>query len=237
MKDRRSVALAAAAEAVEGCEAVATLLSGSIARGDAVASSDVDLLLVTVDGAESGMRREVREGVLVERVAYSEAEWRERFSRPTPRWLYAFLEAQILHDDSGIARRLISQAADARSSYRTPSGLLHAIAVEFWHGQAKLDRALTSPDPLARGYQASVAVDWIIDALFAVHHTPLPSASRRLHYLAGISLEPEVERNWSVLLTGDVDARLLASASLIAWLRAKLPTPRLDAPDSRITGL
>ena len=228
MKDFRAVALAVASEAVQRREVVAALLSGSIARGDAVPSSDVDLVFVTVPGVDLvGLRREVRDGVLVETVSHSEPEWRERFNRPNPRWIYAFLEAQVVHDDAGAADALIAEAADVRKRYRTPTSVLDELALGFWHGQAKLDRALASDDPCVRGYQASVAVDWIIDALFAAHDTPLPPASRRLDYLASVPLDREVDQNWSVLLTGDVETRLHAAAALIGWLRAILPEPDL----------
>lgn len=228
MKDLRAVALAVAAEAVQRRQVIAVLLSGSIARGDAVPCSDVDLVFITIPGVDPvGLRREVRDGVLVETVSHSEPEWRERFNRPNPRWIYAFLEAQIVHDDTGTAGALIAEAADARKRYRTPTSVLDELALGFWHGQAKLDRALASDDPRVRGYQASIAVDWIIDALFAVHDAPLPPASRRLDYLASVPLDQEVDRNWSMLLTGDMETRLLAAAALIGWLRAILPEPDL----------
>jgi predicted nucleotidyltransferase len=224
----RAIATSVAAEAIERRDAIAVLLTGSVARGDAVASSDVDLIFVTAPGVDlAGMRRELRDDVLVETVARSEAEWRERFRRPTPRWVYAFVEAEVLFD-SGVAARLISDANDVKTGYLTPMSVLDDLAVGLWHGQGKLDRALASNDPVVRGYHAAVAVDWIIDALFAVHDIPLPAVSRRLDYLADVPLDPGVARDWSILLTGGVNERLETVATLIGWLRERLPEPELD---------
>lgn len=229
MSDFRAVATAAAIAAAERGDVLAVLLGGSVARGDAVATSDVDLIIVATPSSELvGVRRVFMEDVLVETVAHSVAGWRERFGRPSPRWLYAFLEAEVLHD-SGIAQELIAAAREALTRYRTPQSVLEELAVEFWHGQAKVDRALASADPAVRGYQASLAVDWIIDSLFAVHNAPVPAASRRLDYLAGVDLEPDIERLWIALLTGNADARLDAAAKLVCWLRSRLPEPNLTA--------
>jgi predicted nucleotidyltransferase len=206
----------------------AVILIGSVARGDATSSSDVDLAVVSGEEVEGpAMRRELRGGTLVEIISRSDRGWRERLRRPMPRWLYALLEGQILHDD-GVGARLVDAAREARRAYKTPKAVLDEMAAAFWHGQAKVDRALASADPMTRAYQASLAVDWIIDALYAVHDVPLPAASRRLHYLEDVPLDTGMRRDWQSLLTGDVDERIHANARLQATIRARLPEPRLE---------
>ncbi len=90
--------------------------------------------------------------------------------------------------DSGVASQLVAEAIEARDQYRTLMAVLEELAVDFWHGQGKLDRALASLDAAFRGYTASIAVDWVIDGWFAVRGKPLPATSRRFDYLATYTL-------------------------------------------------
>lgn len=228
VSDLRQTAVTVAAEIWNRQDVIAVILTGSAARGDATPSSDLDLAVVTgEEPVEGAMRREFRAGVLVECVSRSESAWLERLHRPVPRWLYAFIEGEALHDD-GAGARLIRAAHEVRSAYKTPKAVLHDMAVAFWHGQAKVDRALVSVDPAEKGYQASVAVDWILDALYALHDVPLPAASRRLHYLKDVPLDSGMRRDWQSLLTGEVNERLNANARLQASIRERLPEPQLE---------
>jgi hypothetical protein len=45
----------------------------------------------------------------------------------------------------------------------------------MWHGQAKIERAVASNDPLVHGYWASLVTPTLIDALYAIRDVPLPS--------------------------------------------------------------
>ncbi|MEV4380255.1 nucleotidyltransferase domain-containing protein [Streptosporangium sp. NPDC049644] len=78
-------------------DVLAVLLAGSVCRGEHVATSDIDLLVVTTEDSalEAGPRRLVQ-GLLAEWVARPEAEWLTRFDRPKTSWLYSFLEAEVL---------------------------------------------------------------------------------------------------------------------------------------------
>src|SRR5689334_5021800 len=54
------------AEATADAEVVGVLLTGSLARGDALPGTDVDLRVILADGVERAAVDEVREGVMVE---------------------------------------------------------------------------------------------------------------------------------------------------------------------------
>jgi predicted nucleotidyltransferase len=228
MTDLRTLAATVAAELSSRHDVIAVMLHGSVARGDATTSSDVDLVVVVVeDPPGSAMKRYIRDGILIECISRSETAWRDRLRRPMPRWLWALLESQILYDEGDVAARLLQDAQEARRAYRTPQATLDEMAAAFWHGQSKVDRAVSRADALLRGYQAAVSVDWVIDALYALHDVPLPAASRRLHHLEEVPLDAVVRRDWELLLTGNVDERIAACARLQAAIRQRLPEPQL----------
>ena len=63
----------------------AVLLAGSVARGESRPCSDVDLLVVGPDSSTLAARVVV-DGLLVERIAHSEAGWTLRLDRPRTSW-------------------------------------------------------------------------------------------------------------------------------------------------------
>lgn len=210
-------------------DVLAVLISGSVARGEHQPSSDVDLLAVCTDGSPLPTAdRSVRGGLLVELIARTEAAWAERFDRPRTSWLYPFLEGVIVYD-TGPAARLAALASATLANYRTPAGVRGTLAAEFWHGQAKLDRAAGSADPREQGFWASLLVEHVVDGLYAIHNVPRAAGSRRLAYLSWLDLTPRESHLLDTMLTGETLARFDATQQLVAHLRERLGPPDLEA--------
>ena len=219
------VASRAAGELAERSDVLAVMIAGSVARGEHVASSDVDLLVVTSEDAElQTSERSLVDGLLVEWIARPEAVWLSRFDRPKTSWLYAFLDARIV-SDSGPAARLQAAARDLLSTYRTSAKLRELLATWLWHGQAKLDRARRTGDLTVRGYWAALFVETVVDGLYAVHDVPLPAGARRLEYLHLVPLTSGESDLLDSMLTGDTDRRFEATCALVASLRQQLGAP------------
>jgi predicted nucleotidyltransferase len=136
MDRHREIAERVGAALAERDDVLAVLIAGSVCRGEHVATSDVDLLVVTTEDSslEVAPRRLV-DGLLVEWIARPEPDWLARFDRPKTSWLYSFLEAEVLMD-SGPAGRLVTAARDVLASYRTSAELRRLLATTLWHGQA-----------------------------------------------------------------------------------------------------
>lgn len=214
----RAVALAHA-ESLRGRDDVqAVLLAGSVARGEHLASSDVDLLVV---GPESMDVRVEVGGLLVERIAHSEQAWASRFDRPKTSWLYAFCEAQVLLDDDGAAGRLQQLAATTRADYRTSSALRHDIAQRLWHSQAKLARARDGATR-EQGFWSAIIIEYTLNALYAVHDVPLPAGSRLAAHLGELPLSTVEQEQVDALLTGTTSQRLHAAIALTTDLLERL---------------
>jgi predicted nucleotidyltransferase len=238
----REIAERVGSRLAERDDVLAVLLSGSVCRGEHVATSDIDLLVVTTEDSslEVGPRRLI-DGLLVEWVARPEAEWRGRFDRPKTSWLYAFLEAEVLMD-AGPAARLVEAARRVLETYRTSAELRELLATNLWHGQAKLDRARAAGDPRELGFWAGMLVEPVLDGLYAVHDVPLPAGARRLAYLYLVPLAEDEAAHAPALLdamlTGTPPGRFAAAYDLLARLRKQLgPTDHeRPAPQAHSAG-
>ncbi|MFI6509019.1 nucleotidyltransferase domain-containing protein [Streptosporangium sp. NPDC050855] len=230
MDAHRDLAVKVAGELGARDDVLAVLIGGSVARGEHLAASDVDLLVVTDERTSLPVsRRTVRDGLLVEWIARTEDAWLARFDRPRTSWLFAFLEGEAVHD-SGPARRLAAQARAVLETYRTSAGLRQELASSLWHGQAKLDRAASADDAREQGFWASAFTETVVDALFAIHDVPRPAGSRRMAYLHRVPLSASEGRLLDVLLTARAPERFRALRTLVAHVRAELGEPDLELP-------
>lgn len=197
----------------------AVLLTGSVARGEHCASSDVDLLVVGPETADLPVRR-VAQGHLVERIAHSESGWMARFDRPRTSWLYAFCEAEILVDD-GVGRRLQELAGRTRREYRASQELRQNVATMLWHSQAKLERARDGDD-LSQGFWAAICIEYILNALYTVHDVALPAGSRLVAHLPEVPLTQWESERVRDLFTNSTAGRLQAATALTDDLLTRL---------------
>lgn len=92
----------------------AALLGGSVARGDATATSDLDLVIITADPGAPYRESFVYAGWPVEAFVHSEASCFEYFRRDAERRRPSLptmcAEALVVHDQNGIAGRLRREA-------------------------------------------------------------------------------------------------------------------------------
>ena len=222
MDPHRKIAERVGAQLARRNDVLAVLLAGSVCRGEHVAASDIDLLVVTAEDSllEVGPRRLV-EGLLVEWIARPEAQWLTRFDRPKTSWLYSFLEAEVLMDQ-GPAERLVKAARGVQQTYQTSAKLRELLATALWHGQAKLDRVQAAGTVRELGFWAALCVESVLDGVYAVHDVPLPAGARRLAYLHLVPLTDEEDTLIDTMLTGSAAERFEATRLLIARLRREL---------------
>lgn len=218
MDHHRRVGEAVAGELGRHPSVHAVLLGGSVARGEHQPASDVDLLLVA--GEQVAPVRQVVDGLLVECISHSEAEWVARFDRPRTSWLYAFLEAETL-TDSGAGARLQAEADQVRRDYVASGELKRLLATTLWHVQAKLDR-ISTDDYAGMGFWAAICIETIIDGLFTIHDVPLPAGARRLAYLDTVPLSASERQLLDKYLTGSTEERFTATLQLNEHLRSRL---------------
>ncbi len=205
---------------VERSTVQAVFLAGSVARGEHLATSDIDLLVVDADAGHA-MSRSCEDDILVEVITHTRQEWIDRFDRPKASWLYAFLDAVVLHQVDDTGDQIKVAALDARDSYRASKQLRSELATRLWHGQAKLAR-VSPDDQIGMGYWAALCVETILDGLFTIHDVPLPAGSRRLAHLNEVPLTQRERVLLDTYLTGSAGDRFAATVRLCDHLRAEL---------------
>jgi len=191
------------------------LLAGSLARGDALPGSDVDLVVLVADGVPTEFRGERREGILVERSDQNEAAaWEQLAAQPMR--VYTYLDGRILRDDTGGLLRLAARARALYAAYRTPPKERADITYWLHSARDKIQAALAAGELLRAAYWTSTTSWKLLEGLWAAHDRPMPpggSVWAHLDDLSGVT--PELARRLHDLFLGEAAARSAAMVTLI----------------------
>lgn len=193
----------------------AVLLTGSLARGDALPGSDVDLQVVLADGLPETFSSEIEAGIVVERKAADQDALLRRLSR-NPMEIYSYLDGRVLHDPEGKLARLQEIAHDHFAGYQTPPEERRHIAYTAESTLIKLKTAARSGDRLKAAYVATT-VSWpILQGLWAANDKPLPPNSSVWPHLCDLADDPPPLEEWlKQLFLGSTDGRVEAASVLI----------------------
>ena len=191
------------------------LLAGSLARGDALPGSDVDLVVLVADGVPTEFRAERRDGTLIERSYQNEAVAREQLAAQ-PMRVYTCLDGRILRDDTGGLLRLTAQARGQLATYRTSPKEREDLAYWLRSAQDKIHAALAAGDVLRAAYWTSTTSWKLLEGLWAAHDRPMPPGGSVWAHLDDLrSLTPELVRHLHVLFLGEAAARSAAMVTLV----------------------
>lgn len=214
-------------EARQCPEVVGVLLIGSLARGNAVPGSDVDLLLLA-DGRseEQPVRHEERQGLWVE-LHQRDVAWAKAQMGRDPEWLYAYLEGRILYDLEGELAWLTAFARHRFAAYHTPPADKARVAFMAERTRAKLQAALDAGDPARAGTIVGLGADAIVRLLWAAHDRPIVGPTNLWQHLSDLTdLPAALHGQVRALLLGDMAQRIGATIALCSWIVAYLGEPR-----------
>lgn len=226
----RRVVAEVVGEAREHPAVIGALLIGSLGRGNAVAGSDVDLLLLLADGRgdERLFRNHERHGVLVEYHYRDDATARAQLLRE-PTWFYAYLNSRMLHDPTGRLAGLVAHARAQFPTYRATHEQKRRYAFMVDRTGHKLQAAVDAGDALRAGGVASTYAGVILDGLWTAHDRPRLGVSElwtRLPDLDG--LPAELDAQLRALFLGAALERAQAGIALCAWIVARSGGPVID---------
>ena len=196
--------------------ALGLMLCGSVARGTARPTSDLDLRLYWTEGRP--FETEEREGVLIERHGHTLERAREQVTAGGSA-LYAWTEGRVLHDPEGTLAQLGERARAHLAAYRTPPAEAQALA--HWL-RSTLTKLRGSGEE-----QATFLVHtntWkLAEAVCALNHRPVPPATLMWEMLPELPEQPE--DGWlSALLLGGTETCREAFERAARWV-----LPHLDA--------
>jgi predicted nucleotidyltransferase len=130
---------------------IGILLSGSLARGDALPGADIDLLLLVTDETPTSFSHEMREGIMIERHVVTVAAAQRRVAEQ-PMAVYIYLDGRILADPRGYLANLTATARARLAAYRSSASERHAIAHWLRSAHIKLTTARSAGDDLKAAY-------------------------------------------------------------------------------------
>lgn len=205
-------------EAQQEQDIIGLLLTGSLARGDALPGTDIDLRYVLADGLSRPFERQTHDGILVER-GYSDTAAARAGLDMKPMNVYAYLDGRILYDPEGALVRLRQDAQHRFSTYEMAADDRATIAFLLGCSRDKITVALGGGDLLKAAFVTGTSSWQIIEGLWAANGKPVPPNSSVRPHLRDLSRGPyDVENLYSRLFVAETQVRVQVALDLIDWI-------------------
>lgn len=212
-------------ELVAGAEAdpnvSGLLLTGSIARGDALPGTDIDVRYLRDSERPASFERGFDDELLVERTFTDEQSALAQLN-DNPMHVYAYLDGRILYDRDGALSRLRTEADRVFHAYRAPKQLKVDLAVALGHTEDKIRVGLESGDLLRAVYCLSTSSWALMEGLWAANDRPQPPNSSVRPHLRDLRGPGDLERLFERMFLGEPRERAEIAFFLIRWVREQL---------------
>jgi predicted nucleotidyltransferase len=217
------------AQARDDPEVTGLMLMGSVARGDALPGSDLDLFLLLADGCRREFQCETRDGIPVERKHADPSEAAARLERK-PTEVYSYLGSRVLYDPTGRFAELVESARRRYQGYQTPVVEKQYLAHCLRSARGKLRAAQDAGDSLKAGCAVAMTTWFVVEALWAANDKPPPSGGTVLAQARNLNRQPpDLAVRLEEYFTGDLWIRVQAAAEIINWLLPLLEQSRMAA--------
>lgn len=200
------------------------LLTGSMARCDALPGTDIDVWYILRSADQPTFHRGFCNDILVEQTHTTENAAQAELA-DNPMQVYAYLDGVSLYDPVGSLARLRRQAYDVYHSYRMPQTAKRAIADALRHPEDKIRIGLQNNDLLKATFCLGTTSWQLIEGLWAANDLPLPPNGSIRPHVRDLPGPPNVEALFQRLfLAGSVE-RAEAALHLLSWVREQLNAP------------
>lgn len=197
------------------------LLTGSLARGDALPGTDIDLRFVLADGLSRPSHSGLRDGVLVERGYADEAAARATLDQ-NPMHVYAYLDGRILYDATGALPRLGHHARHRFDTYQVTDHERSDLAARLRYPRDKIRVALGGGDLLKAAFVTGTSSWAIMEGLWAANNRPLPPNSSVQPHLRDLAGPPDVQALYRRLFLSQTHDRVVVALTLFDWILDQL---------------
>jgi hypothetical protein len=197
------------------------LLTGSLARMDALPGTDVDVRYLLRSEAPPVFERLTRDGLLLERSFTDEPAARKQLD-DSPMHVYAYLDGCILHDPDGSLARLRTHAAEVYEGHRTPGHVRRRIADDLQHPESKIRVSLAGGDLRKAVFSLDTSSWQVIEGLWAANDRPVPPNSSVRPHLADLAGPDGIDAMFDRLFLADPRTRAETGLVLIRWIRERL---------------
>lgn len=180
---------------------LAVLVTGSVARGDALEHSDLDLLVISKKG--HSFKERTVEGILVEIRTNTIHGFIKKMDQD-PMNIYQWLDAQPEYDPDNILPHLKDHAQkifDGYSPIKFPKKWLKSA-------KKKIESARVIENKLVLSFHTSNSLWKVVEGFYFINAVPLPPSSTAFKKIKTLKKLPEnFEVLWEQTLTGDLDER------------------------------
>jgi hypothetical protein len=202
-------------------EIIGILLTGSMARGDALPGTDIDLRFILLDGVSRPFDSGMRDGILVER-GFADLEMAQAELRSNSMNIYAYLDGRILHDPYGVLDSLKKQARRQFDEFEVSAEERASTAFLLGCARDKIRVALDGGDLLRAAFVAGTTSWGIMEGLWTANNRPLPPNSSIRPHLRDLSGPIDVQAKYERLFLADTPERVRVTLELLDWIIARL---------------
>lgn len=208
-------------EAERDDQVTGLLLTGSMARRDALPGTDIDVRYLVPTAEPQYFQRAIRDGIRLEQTFMSEPAAEAKLTA-TPMHVYAYLDGVILYDRDGALARLRDQAARIFQDYRTPTEIKQISYEALMHVEDKARVGLESGDLLKATFCLSSASWQLVEGLWAANDLPLPPHSSVRPHLHDLDGPDDIETLFERMFLANPEERVRTGLQLVGWVRNRL---------------
>jgi len=206
------------AEAMHQEDVLGILLIGSVARGEALPGSDLDMHFIVAPGSSRKTEPEFRQGILIER-SYVDMAQAQAKLESNPMSIYSYLDGRILFDPQGLLAQLKEQAKKRFETYQYTKREREGIAYWLKSARLKMDVAQKADILLKAAFVATTTSWEILVGLWAANNKPMPPNSSVWFHLKDLStVPPDCEDMLKRLFCGETHVRVQTAINLIDWI-------------------
>lgn len=202
-------------------EIIGLLLTGSLARGDALPGTDIDVRCILADGGGRPFEQTMRDGVLVE-CGYADVASAQARLESHPMNVYAYLDGRILYDPRGVLEQLRQRAQQRFDTYRAPEQERSTNAFLLQCARDKICVAMAGGDELKAAFVIGTSSWQLMEGLWAANNRPLPPNSSVRPHLVDLVGPPEIAVGYRELFLADTPERIRVALELIDWILPRL---------------
>lgn len=215
-------------EASQQEDIVGMLLTGSVARGDALPGSDLDVRYLLPEGQSRPFQSAIHNGIMVER-SYIDLPGAQSKLEVNPMEVYAYLDGWILFDPMGMLRHLTDRAKALFETYQFPRKEVNGLLYWLRSAQLKMTVAQRAGDLPKAAFVCSTTSWHILMGLWAVNDKPMPPNGSVLVHLKDLSKRPfDLEGQINHFFCGETSHRVQTAIDLIDWILEHLKSSKIE---------
>lgn len=194
----------------------AVFVSGSVARGEATPSSDIDVILIVK--RPTPFVRFHKDTIHIEVDAVELEKIRERLNAD-PTSYYIFEEVKPVHDPENLLRDVHAILRSFKERYSTPhlvKGDLYFVLNDF---RRKIQSLKDKSDNPGASFHSQLALGETIKGLYVINDVIPPPRNRMLRMSRELRITPpHFERLLRTILEGESETRISAVSELLDFL-------------------